>query len=391
VKAPVLLPGLPDVRYYAPRARVEVNGHELEPEVVADLLSVSVTLEVDQLASFSLTINNWDPGAPPGPDRRRPQFKYSDSDLFDVGHSLRVYLGYADRVLPMVRGIITSLAPHFSDAGASTLSVTGQDSLVLLRDRKPAGHEARKFVGKTDGEIAEVIARRNQLVPRVDKTGEPHPIVMQRDLDDLQFLMERAKRIDFDCFIVHDPDAPPGQGDELHFRRPSDGRDAQATRVFQLEWGKNLIAFDPQITIARQVAAVTVRGWDPATKQAIVGRAGVDDLPRRGRGAGKTGPTLTRDRLRDKQDVVVDRPVHSKREADELARAILLDRAYDYLTGSARCIGQPEMRPGDNVQLAGLGRRFDGEYYVKKTTHTFGGAGYTTEFELRALHDGGLA
>jgi len=47
------------------------------------------------------------------------------------------------------------------------------------------------------------------------------------------------------------------------------------------------------------------------------------------------------------------------------------------------------MRPGDNIVIARLGQRFDGEYYVKKTTHTFSTAGYTTEFEVRRLRDGG--
>jgi phage protein D len=87
---------------------------------------------------------------------------------------------------------------------------------------------------------------------------------------------------------------------------------------------------------------------------------------------------------------VVDAPVQSKREADELARALLLKRAYDFVTGSGQCIGQPEMRPGDNLAITRLGRRFDGQYYVKKTTHTFGASGYLTEFDVRRIHDGGI-
>jgi Bacteriophage probable baseplate hub protein len=373
-----LLPGLPDVSTYAPRARVEVEGQELDPRSMGDLLSVSVVLEADALASFSLTVNNWEATA--------LAFKYSDDRLFDVGHSVHVQLGYADRVVSMVRGIITSLTPRFPDAGPPTIGVSGQDSLILLRDRKPTGTETRKFTNKTDGEIAEVVALRNGLTPRVDKTGERHPEVYQRDLDDLRFLMERAKRIDFDCYIANDPE---GGRDELHFEKPTDGRDARAGRVYQFEWGRNLMSFNPQITISRQVAEVTVRGWDPKTKTAIVGQADLSSLPPR-KGPGASGPAIARDRLRDKRDVVVDAPVHSKREADDLARALLLKRAYDFVTASGQCVGQPEMRPGDNLVISGLGRRFDGEYYVKKTTHTFGSSGYVTEFDVRRVYDGGL-
>jgi phage protein D len=372
-----LLAGLPDVSYYAPRARVEVEGRELDPLSMGDLLSVSVVLELDALASFSLTVNNW--------DATRLRFKYSDTNLFDVGHKVHVQLGYADRVLSMVRGIITSLTPAFPEAGPPTMGVSGQDSLILLRDRKPTGSEPRKFTNKSDGEIAKIIAERHHLTPKVDTSTGNNPEVYQRDLDDLQFLIERAKGIDFDCYIANDP---AGEQDELHFERPSDGRDARKGRVYQFEWGKTLISFSPQITIARQVAHVTVRGWDPRTKQVIVGEADVTSLPTR-KGKGASGPSEVRATLGDKHDVVVDAPVQSKREADDLARARLLKRAYDYVTGTGRCIGQPEMRPGDNLVITGLGRRFDGEYHVKKTTHTFTSSGYLTEFEVRSLHDGG--
>ena len=368
----------PDVSYYAPRARVEVQGKELGPEVAADLISTSVTLEVDQLASFSLTVNNW--------NATTLSFSYSNTGLFDVGHTVHLQLGYADRMVSVMRGAITSISPAFPESGPPTITINGQDSLVLLRQRDAKGSDQRKFTNMSDGEIAEVIARRNGLVPKVDKRSENHPVVFQRDLDDLKFLLERAKCVDYDCYIVNDPASGK---DELHFENPSDGRDAQRTRVYDLRWGRDLIQFDPTITIARQVAAVTVRGWDPQTKSVIEGHADLNDVPGK-TDKGTTGPALAKDRLRDKTDVVVDRPVQSKQEADNVARSILRSRANEFFTGTGRCIGQPEMRPGDNIRLSGLGQRYDGTYYVTKTVHTFNASGYLTEFSVRRDFDGGV-
>lgn len=357
-----------------------MQGKALPLPVAADLISISMTLEVDQLASFSLTLNNW--------DATRLTFSHSNDDVFDVGHMLQLYLGYADRLTPMMRGAITSISPAFPQSGASTLTVNGQDSLVLLRQRDATGHDQRKFTNMSDGEIAEIIARRNHLVPRVDKSTEKHPVVFQRDLDDLKFLLERAKCVDFDCYIAHDPATDK---DELHFEPPSDGRDAQRTRIFDLRWGRDLVQFNPTITIARQVAAVTVRGWDPDTKSVIVGHADFNDVPgKKGKNKGKSGPALVKDRLRDKTDVVVDRPVHTKQEADDVARSILRSRSYEFFTATGQCIGRPEMRPGDNLEISGLGQRYDGEYYVTKTTHTFNASGYLTEFTVRRDFDGGV-
>jgi phage protein D len=48
------------------------------------------------------------------------------------------------------------------------------------------------------------------------------------------------------------------------------------------------------------------------------------------------------------------------------------------------------LRPGDNVRLEGLGKRFTADYYVKKVEHTLGSSGYLTTFEVRSTYAGGV-
>jgi phage protein D len=135
------------------------------------------------------------------------------------------------------------------------------------------------------------------------------------------------------------------------------------------------------------VSQVTVRGWDPATKQAIVVTATADDLP--GSGSGTSGPQEAQKSLGNRQDVVVDAVVTSEEEARELAISLLRERAYEFITGNGEIVGLPDLRPGDNMDLDGLGRRFSGSYYVKKVEHTIGSSGFRTRFEVRRVFDGG--
>jgi len=244
----------------------------------------------------------------------------------------------------------------------------------------------KKFVNKMDWQIAQVIAARNHLDVKVTEDGPPQPLVIQKNQDDARFLMERAKRIDFDCYIRVDPDT--GR-DTLYFVRPTDQRDTSPTRIYVFEWGKTLISFNPQLKLGQQVSQVTVRGWDPRTKSPIVYTATPNDLPKSS-GGGDSGPELVAKKLNDKQDVVVDLPVASMQEARELAMSLLRERAYQYLTGSGQVIGLPDLRPGDNVELQGLGKRFSGEYYVTKVEHSLGGNGYLTSFDVRSCSDGGM-
>jgi len=373
--------GLP-TDYYAPDYRIEIEGQELDPKSKGDILEVKVVMDMDNMTSFELNVNNWDDKA--------FFFKYSDKPTdkkqvtYDLGNRVHVKMGYAGKLLSMARGQITTLAPKFPESGSPTISISGLDGMLKLRDRKPTDKDIKKFVKKTDSEIAEMIGQRNGLDVKVDKTPPPHDLVVQKNQDDAQFLMERAKRIDFDCYVQT---APKGGKDTLYFVKPTDGRSSDKIRMYEFEWGKNLISFTPQLTMARQVSKVTVRCWSAELKDLFSYTADAKDLPSSG-GKGNSGPEAAEKDLNGKQEVVVDAVVTSQEEAKKLAITLLTERAYEFITGTGRVIGIPDLRPGDNLFLKNLGTRFTGEYYVKKVEHTLNSGGYMTNFEVRRLHDG---
>lgn len=369
--------------YYAPDFKVLVEGRELDPTTHGDILDLNITMDIENLTSFAMTVNNW--------DDKSFEFKYSDTTTFDIGKRVDIQMGYANDLRFMASGLIQSLAPRFPETGSPTLSVSGVDRRVKLRDRKPTQKDVKQFVKAKDHEIARIIATRNGLDAEVTETTQEHPLVVQKNLDDLTFLMERAKRIDFDFFLRVNPKT--GR-DVLCFVSPTDHRDARRAKTYIFEWGKNLINYSSQLTLNKQVASVTVQAWDPRTKARIFYKATARDLPET-KGAGTNGAQAAEERLAKREDIVVDQPVSSTQEAKDLAISQLRERAYQFLTGSGRVIGLPDMRPGDVIELHGLGVRFSGppgkplHYYVKKVTHTLGGNGYQTQFEVRSTADGG--
>jgi phage protein D len=374
----VLKSGLPAPDYYAPNYRVEIEGQELDPTAKGDVLEVKVSMEIDNLTSFDLTFNNW--------DDRTLFFKYSDTNKLDVNRRVHIQMGYAGRLVSMVRGMITSLTPRFPDSGSPTINVSGQDLLFRLKNSKPRDTDKPQFLKKADWQIAEAVATRNNLKSEVTKEGPVHDEVLQKNQDDAQFLMERAKRIDFDLFMKTDPKT----GDDvLHFIKPTDGRGGQPISVYQFAYGQTLIDFSPTLSTSAQVSKLTVRGWDPRTKQPITYTADSSAIDSGG-APGKTGPAAVADTGGgSKQDRVVDAPVISVDEAKHLAESLLREKAYEFITGNGRIIGLAELRPGDNLQLDGLGKRFSGRYFVKKVTHAIGGSGFSTQFEVRKFADGG--
>ena len=75
--------------------------------------------------------------------------------------------------------------------------------------------------------------------------------------------------------------------------------------------------------------------------------------------------------------------VHTQAEADARAKAILEERAQDFVTGDGECIGLPDIVPDINIALGGLGKGFTKPYYVSEAKHTIGSSGYRTTFKVQ--------
>jgi phage protein D len=378
---------------YAPEFEVHIEGLQMDPTTKNDIIDIKVHRDIDEMSGFDLELNNW--------DDRNLRFKHSDSPQLRLGARVSVRLGYADKLLTVATGTVSTLSPKFPDAASPTISISGVDGLVRLKDRKPAENEEKIYRNVADWEIAVKIAQRNQLRFEVTEEGPTHDRVVQKNQDDASFLMERAKRLDFDCYILPDPQTGL---ETLYFIKPTDGRDGRPIRVYRLAYAPglttgptalpdglipNLIDFTPTLTVSKQVSKVTVRGWDPRTKQAIAFTATAENLPAGQNSAdGQSGPEVAESTLGGRQEVLIDAPVTSDQEARELAISLLRERAYEFITATGRVAGLPELRPGDNLEIYGLGQRFSGAYFVKRVEHALNTSGFFTTFTGRRIHQG---
>src|SRR5262249_33857249 len=61
----------------------------------------------------------------------------------------------------------------------------------------------------------------------------------------------------------------------------------------------------------------------------------------------------------------------------------LLDRLNKRLTASGTVVGDPRLRPGMVVQIAGVGEEFGGFYRITSVTHSLDSGGFRSNFEVR--------
>lgn len=394
--------------FYVPSFQVKVSGKDLPVDVLHDVIEVKYTDSMEKLDSFEITINNWDEelldfrytGAGLHVDKQNGSAKKKGLDkLFTPGQEIEIWMGHLkpteasqrdkDKPEPlrlMMAGIITKLAPTFPASGQPTLKISGQNALIKMMTKQET-HDYK--AGMKPSEIAEAVGKRGKLtlgnmkIPiRIDKsvlsseTPSAQP-TLQNNQYDILFLLILARKNGYDLFLKKE--MKNGETEMyLHF-----GPVAKGAAHYQLEWGKSLVQFQPTLTTMRQVAELTVRSWDVKTKKEIVETVKRSDLK-------KKVAMTDLDRLheieggfKEKQEIVVDHPFHSKEEARKWAEKQMMKLQQNMITAQGSTFGTPDLHAGRTIEIVRLGSIFDGIYTIKSTSHTIGANGYLTEFEAR--------
>lgn len=345
--------------FYAPSFEVRLGGMSLAQLGVA-ISDVEVDSSVNEAAYFRFTVRNaYDP--------TRKELRWIE-DVFVFGRKIQISLGYVDQMQQIFSGIVTSVYTFFPEQGAPEIEVSGFDlSYPMVKGKKARAWEKVKH-----SDIVKQIAAEYQMKAEVEDTGVVFPKISKAGGEsDFAFVRRLAEQNYFDVFVA---------GETLFFRKPLN----EARPLLELEWGKHLICFSPEMNLARQVSKVFIRGWDIRQKKPIVGTAQKGDESGRDREAGRqSGAELVQIFGRETAEEHWDYPVSSQQEADRLATAILNRRSEGLVRGIGETVGIPDIRPGQMVQLTGLGRKFSKAYYIERCVHRLDQDGYRTSFHVK--------
>lgn len=344
--------------FYVPTFRLNPPHRRLPRDVLHDVTSVSYRDGVDRIDSFELTVNNW--------DTEQRTFKYSNGPTFLPGKELELWLGYfgPDPLERVMTGEITALRPTFPASGPPVLAVSALDVLHRFR----TAQHTEVYTGVTDSQVAQKIGGRLKIpVATAPLNEKPYPYLLQDNEYDIVFLLNRARQIGYKLWVEESDTKQP----TLHFK-PTEQR---APVTYRLAWGESLIDFQPELTTARQVKEVIVRAWDRKKKSPITGKATRAAL-------GLRHDDEVEQAFNQRMDIT-SAVVADQKEADRMAMGHLLDIAHEMVTATGSTIGVPDLQAGRIVQIDGLGKRFDGRYFLTATTHTLNDAGYITSFECR--------
>ena len=286
----------------------------------------------------------------------------------------------------MMTGFITTLEPSFPQDGSPALTLRG----LNIMDRFRRKQFTWAWFGKdaVDSRIAKELSRQQDrpegrpglgIEVRIDDkaAGEetPEDYIFMNNQYPIVFLMERARRRGYAIYVSEERTSG-GSKRLLNF-----GPSQQFLRdvTYELEWGKSLEVITPVLTTTNQISKVTVHGWDRRANAPIKETVTIDN-----RKFKKLNPDLHEvARQVGREEQVVNRPVSTRTQARALALDILQNQLKEAVRVSGSTVGLPDLRAGRTIVLKGLGRRFNGHYFVTSTQHKIDANGYHTRFEAR--------
>ncbi len=336
---------------------VLVDGLELDTGIKNDMLSVSVHLYAEGPDMFIIKLDAW--------DVNNQELQYVD-DVFQEGSLVQIKMGYREAVESLMIGEITALEVEFHDNETPILIVHGYDKLHRLQ----RGMKTHFFSKIKDSDIVQQIGGEAGISVEVEDTTVEHEYLLQYNQSDLNFLMARADKIRYELKME----------EETLFFRPSRNNEGIS---LSMEYGKSLRKFFPRLSTFSQVSEIEVKGWNPLDKVSILASASSGEEVSKMEGD-ELGSNITETVFGATKRIMVQNPVFTQAEADQIAKAKYNEMIVNYITGKATAIGDPRIRAGDVVELKGLGKRFSGYYYLETVLHYIDprkdGGGYNTEF-----------
>jgi Bacteriophage probable baseplate hub protein len=272
---------------------------------------------------------------------------------FEIGHSVEIKVGNPSKRIYV--GEIVGFEGVYKGGETTKLCIRAMNKLHrLLRKRKSV-----TYTDKTDEAILKEVVKDGGLTLNwKHQTSITYKHVYQHNQTDLEFLRTRAARLGCHVWCV---------GTDLFVKEPDFGNSSGVQ--LSVDKGGTLRGFTPRINSSGVVKKVTVKGWNPETKELIVGEA-----TNPGSKLAKEDAVVASKDLGKEETFTVDHPIWSKEEAKAIATARLRDLNMTFLTAEAECAGNAEVDLGQTIDVTVDAKAegkdpFDGLYYVMGITH----------------------
>jgi phage protein D/phage baseplate assembly protein gpV len=324
---------------------VTVQGDPLPDNVMRRLTGVRVAARLNQPAQCELSF-----AAAPGSG--------AETQAFRLGAAIAVKVTDEDDAL--FEGELTAFEVEYAGDGSAGLRARAYDPLHRLRKHQ----ELRVFESVTAADLAGQLAGAAGLDVDADEDGPRIERLLQHRHTDFDLLLEVAGRAGLHLAV---------EGSKLHLIT----LDGYGLPV-PLELGRSVHGLRIEANLDQAAGESAALGWHPQRAELIEEKTG----------DARSGRKI---QLRpDPADVgadgtrtAVDQPGRSDDELAAIAQARLDARVAALVTVSGDAEGDPDLRPGRRIALAGCAEQLAGVYVLTEVVHTIDAAGFLSRFSTQ--------
>jgi phage protein D len=336
----------------AARPKILIDGQE-NFSLIGGLKYLLIVEKTNGLYRCEAKFSNW------GSKNNSTDFLYFDRRTLDFGKDFQVNL--ADDVI--FSGRITALEANFPEGQAPEITVLAEDALQNLRMTR----RTRTFEDMSDEDIFKKIAGEHRLTPNINVSGATHKVSAQVNQSDLAFMRERARSIDAEIWL---------KDKELNVKTRANRRGEKISLKYKSEMREFRVTAD----LANQRTSVVAAGWDVSGKEAVKHEAD-DSVIGSELGSDASGISILKSAFGERKESLVHGVPLSSQEARSAAESYLKTIARQFVVGRGVAEPNAKLRVGASVELDGLGKLFNGKYYVSEIAHIFDSEkGFRTEF-----------
>ncbi|MDR0857423.1 MAG: hypothetical protein LBN97_00130 [Oscillospiraceae bacterium] len=288
-------------------------------------------------------------------------------DTIEIGKTLEIHAGYGTKKL-IFFGYIDSVTVNYSGSAIPQITFTGIDASGYLMNSDTTKYYEKKTQAAAAKEILGTCVSKG-YAKKLDFTDsdilEVKSETTKKEMSDFEWLSLIAERSGVNFFVV--------QG-VLVYKKVLNS----TSPIITLKLGSSLLSFSRSKSTKAQIGKVVVKSIDKDGKS-INGEATSSTLSGSGKEAAGTASefkTVTK----TIEVLAVDTAELCKKIAQDLFNKYSLQ----YISGSGRCIGIPELIPGRYIKLEGMDKASNATYFIDKVSHKISASeGYITEFSVK--------
>ena len=320
--------------------RVLSDGSELDGEFAVQ--SLSIVKSINKIPTAVLLIADG--------SISESDFPLSNKDELVPGKEIEIKMGYRENEETVFKGIIIKQAIKSQNRSSSQLIIEAKDESVKMT----IGRKNKYFSEVTDSDVVEEIIQTYGLSSDVEAMTVAHKEMVQFHSTDWDFVLSRAE-VNGKLVIVDDG--------TVTIKTPSID-----TPVQSFIYGQSIIEFEAEIDARDQFAAVTAKSWDFSTQEIIEMEGNDPRLTEQGNlSSSDLADVIGLDTLPLQHSGAVN-----DQELQAWSDAKLLRSRLSKIKGRIRILGDATLKPGQTIELVGLGDRYNGSAFISEVGHTYG-------------------